>query len=400
MRLAPITAMPNRLTVFRAITRLNIGGPAIHAILLTGAFQNERFRSILATGQEGPGEGNLRDLAECRGVRPVVVEELGREVSPASDLKAAWRLYQLIRQERPHIVHTHMAKAGTAGRLAARLAGVPIVVHTYHGHVFHSYFGPLKTGLFLNIERALGRITDRIVAVGEQQRQELVGYRVAPAEKIVSIPLGLEIDDMLQAEAERGQLRTELGLNGTHKLVGIVARLVPIKAHEIFLEAAARISSRMPNARFVIVGDGERRAELEQRAHRLGLAERAVFLGWRRDMRAVYADLDVVVLTSLNEGSPVAIIEAMAAARPVVSTDVGGVSEVVRSGQCGLLVPPRDPAALAEAVISILNDPIEAERLGRSARAAVYPKYSAARLVADIERLYLELIEQKGLLAA
>lgn len=392
--------MPERLTVFRVITRLNIGGPAIHAILLTRGLQNERFRSVLVSGQEGPAEGNLLDLADRCGVQPLMVEDLGREVSPASDLRAAWRLYRLMRKERPHIVHTHMAKAGTAGRLAARLARVPIVLHTYHGHVFHSYFGPLKTSLFLNIERLLGRFTDRIIAVGDQQREELVQYRVAPAEKIVSIPLGLEIETMLEAETERGRLRTELGLNGAHRLIGIVARLAPIKAHEVFLEAAVEIDRRVPNVRFVIVGDGERRSELEGRARQLGLGEKAIFLGWRKDMRAVYADLDVVVLSSLNEGSPVAIIEAMAAARPVVSSDVGGVSEVVRSGQSGLLVPPRDPSALADAVTAVLNDPAEGERLGKSARAAVYPKYSSSRLVADVERLYLELARQKGLLAA
>ena len=392
--------MPEKLTVFRAITRLNIGGPAIHAILLTRGLQNERFRSLLVSGQEAPGEGNMLDLAERCGVRPLVVEELGREVSPLNDLAAVKRLYRLIRRERPQIVHTHMAKAGTAGRLAARLAGVPIVIHTYHGHVFHSYFSPARTAVFLNIERALARITDCIIAVGDRQRDELIGYRVAPPGKIVSVPLGLQIEAMLDVEAERGRLRAELGLNGVHKLVGIVARLVPIKAHEVFLEAAARVRERVPETRFLIVGDGERRAELEARARALGLGEQVLFLGWRRDMRTVYADLDVVVLSSLNEGSPVAIIEAMAAGRPVVSTDVGGVGEVVADGQSGLLVPPRDPAALAEAVSGLLGDPLAGERMGRVARAAVYPKYSSARLIGDLERLYLDLARRKGLVAA
>lgn len=392
--------MPEQLGIFRAITRLNIGGPAIHAILLTRGLQNERFRSVLVSGQEAPGEGNLLDLAARCGVRPVLVEELGREVSPTNDLVAVRRLYQLMRRERPQIVHTHLAKAGTTARLAARLARVPIVLHTYHGHVFHSYFSPRRTAVFLAIERALARLTDRIIAVGDQQRAELVSYRLAPARKIVSIPLGLDIEPLLQAERERGRLRAELGLNGADKLVGIVARLVPIKAHEVFLEAAVEVHRRLPNARFVIVGDGERRAELEARAARLGLRDRALFLGWRRDMRAVYADLDVVVLSSLNEGSPVALIEAMAAARPVVSTDVGGVGEVVANGQSGILVPSRDADALAEAVTNLLNDPAAAEQLGRAARAAVYPKYASTRLVADLERLYLELAREKGLVAA
>lgn len=392
--------MPEQLTVLRAITRLNIGGPAIHAILLTRGLQNDHFRSLLVSGQEGPNEGSFLELAERHGVRPLLIEELGREVSLANDLAAVKRLYRLMRRVRPHIVHTHMAKAGTTARLAARLAGVPIVLHTYHGHVFHSYFSPAKTAVFLNIERLLGLFTDRIIAVGEKQRQELIGYRVAASHKIVAIPLGLPLEAMLDAERERGRLRAELGLNGTHQLVGIVARLVPIKAHEVFLNAAVEVHKQRPNTRFVIVGDGERRAELEALTRELGLGDAVRFLGWRRDMRTIYADLDVVALSSLNEGSPVAIIEAMAAARPVVATNVGGVSEVVADGESGLLVRPRDARALARAILALLEDPSGAERMGQAARAAVYPRYSTVRLLADIERLYLELARQKGLVAA
>src|SRR5215218_2637371 len=171
--------MPEKLRVLRAITRLNIGGPAIHAILLTRGLQNERFSSVLVTGLEGPHEGSMRDFAAKHGVQPRVLRELGREVSPVNDLKATLAMYRLIKSSRPHIVHTHMAKAGTAGRIAARLAGVPIVVHTFHGHTFHSYFGPLKTRLFLEIERTLARATDRIVAVNERQRGEIAEYGVA-----------------------------------------------------------------------------------------------------------------------------------------------------------------------------------------------------------------------------
>ncbi|MCC7103935.1 MAG: glycosyltransferase [Chloroflexi bacterium] len=389
--------MPAQLTVLRAITRLNIGGPAIHAILLTRGLQNERFRSILVSGQEAPREGNMLDLARAHGVEPLVVEELGREVNLLDDFAALRRMYRVIRAERPHIVHTHMAKAGTAARLAAWLARVPIVVHTYHGHVFHSYFSPAKTRVFLAIEQALGRVTDQIVAVGEKQRAELASSGVAPAGKIVTIPLGLEIEPMLEAERDRGSFKQELGLDEDERLVGIVARLVPIKAHDVFLEAAAEVSRRVPKARFAIVGDGELRGRLEARAAELGLGDRAMFLGWRRDMRRVLADLDVVTLSSLNEGSPVAIIEAMAAARPVVVTDVGGVAEVVRGGESGLLVPPRNAPALAEGIVRLLQDPAEGERLGAAARCAVYPRYASTRLVQDVERLYRDLAGRKGL---
>jgi glycosyltransferase involved in cell wall biosynthesis len=392
--------MPEKLRVLRAITRLNIGGPAIHAILLTRGLQTDRFASVLVTGLEGPHEGTMRGLAAANGVRPRILEELGREVSPANDLRATLKMYRLIRGSRPHIVHTHMAKAGTAGRLAARLAGVPIVVHTFHGHTFHSYFGPTKTALFLRIEQMLARFTDRIIAVGDDQRREIAAYGVAPPEKIVSIPLGLEIDRMLDADRARGRLKAELGLNGHSKLVGIVARLVPIKAHEIFLEAASQVRQAEPHSHFAIVGDGERRAELETMAERLGIRQAVHFLGWREDMRRVYADLDVVALSSNNEGSPVALIEALAAARPVVATDVGGVAEVVGHGETGLLVPPRQPGALAEGILELLRAPERAEALGRAGRARVYPRHASSRLVADVERLYLDLAREKGLPAA
>ena len=391
--------MPEKLRVLRVITRLNIGGPAIHAILLTRGLQNERFASVLVAGLEGPHEGTMRDLAAKHGVSPRIVPELGREVSPANDLRATLVMYRLIRRSRPHILHTHMAKAGTAGRLAARLARVPIVVHTFHGHTFHSYFGPLKTRLFLEIERTLARGTDRVVAVNERQRQEIADYGVAPLEKVVTIPLGLEIEAMLDAERHCGHLKAELGVNGHHQLVGIVARLVPIKAHEVFLTAAARVHARAPNTLFLVVGDGERRDELERMSRGLGLGDAVRFLGWRGDMREVYADLDVVALSSNNEGSPVALIEALAAARPVVSTDVGGVGGVVRHGETGLLVKPRDPDAMADAILSLLEAPERAAQLGQAGRAAVYPRHAASRLVADVERLYLDLAREKGLAA-
>lgn len=391
--------MPEKLRVLRAITRLNIGGPAIHAILLTRGLQNERFSSVLVTGLEGPHEGSMRDLATRHGVRPRELRELGREVSPLNDLRATLAMYRLIRRGRPHIVHTHMAKAGTAGRLAARLARVPIVVHTFHGHTFHSYFGPLKTKLFIQIERTLGHMTDRVIAVSDIQRSEIAQYGVAPLEKIVTIPLGLEIEPMLDAEQDRGRLRAQLDLNGHGKLVGIVARLVPIKAHEVFLQAAARVRDAEPDTSFLIVGDGERRAELEAMVRDLDLGRSTRFLGWRGDMREVYADLDVVTLSSNNEGSPVVLIEALAAARPVVATSVGGVPNVVADGRTGLLVPPRDPQALADGIVRLLRDPERAASYGQAGRASVFPRHSSTRLIQDVERLYLGLAREKGLAA-
>lgn len=380
----------------RLITRLNIGGPAIHAILLSQAMDDgQAFSTRLVVGSTAPQEGDMLDLAEEKNVRPTLVPELGREISPSDDVVSLVRIVRLLRQDRPDVVHTHMAKAGTLGRIAARLTGVPLVVHTYHGHVFHGYFSPAKTKVFLTVERALAKMTSRIVVVGEGQAEEIASYGL-PRRKIVPIRLGLELERFLEAERYRGQFRAELSVQPDVPLVGIVARLVPIKAHEDFLRAAAVVRSSVPEAQFLVIGDGERRAELEALSARMGLTDCVRFLGWRRDLPRVYADLDVVALCSRNEGSPVALIEALASARPVVATAVGGVPEVVVHGETGLTVPAGDSNALAGAIVAQIVDKARAQRMGDAGRWHVYPRYSWKRLVDDVRGLYVDGLERKG----
>ncbi len=331
-------------------------------------------------------------LAKAKGVSPLMVTGLGREIDPRRDLAVLLRLYRLFRSQQPAIVHTHMAKAGTVGRLAARLARVPIVVHTYHGHVFHSYFGPLKTKAFIQIERALGRTTDLILTVGEKQRQEILGYGIGSPAKLRSVPLGLELEPFVESPRHRGEFRAELGVSEGTRLIGIIGRLVPVKGHTVFLKAARLVLSRTSNVRFLIVGDGELRSELEAQARDLGIDGGVTFLGWRHDLPRVYADLDLVVLSSYNEGSPVALIEAMAAGRAVVSSDVGGVSDVVSDGVNGLLVPPREPEKLADAIVRVLSSEAVLLKMEAAGREAVYPKYSIGRLVSDVRGIYDELV--------
>ena len=335
-------------------------------------------------------------MAVTHGVQPRILPELGREISPADDVVALAKMVRFIRGQRPDVVHTHMAKAGTVGRLAARLCGVPLIVHTYHGHVFHSYFSPAKTRVFLTIERALGLATDRIIVLGDGQRDEIAAYGVAPRRKLEPIRLGLELGQFLHAEKARGDFRRELGLDASTPLIGIVARLVAIKAHEVFFESAREVLRAQPAAKFVVVGDGERRHELVHLAQQLGIAESVLFVGWRRDMLNVYADLDVVALSSLNEGSPVALIEAMASGRPVVSTAVGGVPDVVIDGVTGLTVPPSNPPAMAEAILCLLRDHALARRLAGAGRRHVYPRYDSSRLVDDVRSLYLRELALRG----
>jgi len=254
---------------------------------------------------------------------------------------------------------------------------------------------PLKTKLFLSIERGLARWTDRLLTVSEQVRSDLLAFGVGRPECFTVIPLGLDLDPLLICENLRGQLRAEIGVPAEVPLVGIIARLVPIKRHEWFLEAAARVVQEFPTCQFLLVGDGERRQELQALVDQLRLDGQVHFLGWRYDLARIYADLDLAALTSANEGLPVSLIEAMAAGRPVVSTRVGGVADLVEDGIAGLLVPPDEPTALAEAICTLLSDPQRRQIMGQAGRARVYPAFSATRLLDDMDQLYTELVVQK-----
>jgi len=377
-----------RARVLRVITRLNIGGPAINAALLSARLDPDRFETLLVAGSESASEGSMLDLGRLgHGLALRRVPALGREISPIDDLHALMSVARIAREFRPDIVHTHLAKAGTIGRAAARLTGAPAVVHTYHGTVFRGYFGRATSRAFIEIERALSHITSRIVAITASQRRELIELGIGDEQKVVEIPLGLELAPFLDP-SNQIDARRRMGLPLDRPIVAIVARLVPVKNVGLFLRAMAKMS---PPALAVVVGDGELRSALEAESAALGLGERCRFVGWQRDVAAVYAAADVVALTSRNEGSPVSIIEAMAAARPVVCTAVGGVPDVVRPGT-GVLVAPGDEDAFAAALAGLLSDPARRADLGRAARQAVYPAYDASRLVADMTRLYDSLL--------
>ncbi len=388
-----------RIRICRVIARLNVGGAAQHVIQLTAGFNSERFAQLVVTGVESPGEASMLPEARRRGLEPLVIPELGREVSAKSGLVTLAKLYRLFRRWRPDVVETHTAKAGTLGRIAAALAGVPVRVHVFHGHVFHSYFSPRKTRVFIAIERALARITTRIIVLGEEQRREILGYGVGTPQTVVSIPLGFDLAPFLAAERWRGQLPAELGLPqnpAQAPLIGTVGRLFPVKAHEVFLAAAGEVLAEVPNAHFVIVGEGEREAELKAMAARPPLAGHVHFLGNRpvADMPRVYAGFDLFALTSDNEGMPVTIIEAMAAARPVVATDVGGVRSLVQDEQTGVLVPRRDAGALARACVRLLADPVRRAAMGEAGRRAVYPRLDISTLLGAMTGFYSHLVDQ------
>ena len=402
-----------RIRVLRMIARLNIGGPAIHVHLLTTRMNPLTFQTLLVTGSISSQEGDMSYLFEDDDNKPLVIPELQRDISLLLDIQAMFRIFRILNRFRPHIVDTHTAKAGFSARFAVLIYNVLFrqhvsIVHTFHGHVFEGYFSRAKSRMFVWIERQIARLTNVIIAISPIQRQELVErYRIAPASKVRTIELGFDLTPFIHCREKAGVFRQQLRVDERTVLIGIVGRLVPIKHHELFLNAAARLKARWKDRdlRFVIVGDGECRNELERRVRQMGLSEQVVFSGWIRDIPSVYADLDILALTSLNEGTPFSIIEAMAARVPVVATCVGGVPDLLGTPNLpifegefavcdrGLLCRSNDPEGFCRALLFVLNETGETrEHRISNARDYAVHRYSEDRLLRDIERLYLELM--------
>jgi glycosyltransferase involved in cell wall biosynthesis len=383
------------IRILRVIARLNVGGPALHVVHL-GELDRGPFQTRLVHGAVGEGEASMADLLGDTAMQVTMVPELGRRLAWSQDLRAFVRLLAICRSFQPDIVHTHTAKAGALGRLAAiawrATSGRRCrIVHTFHGNVLSGYFGRAGSAAARQLERRLAAWTDRILVVSPQQREEIVArHRIAPARKVRVMRLGLALDELTDPAA--GSARGEWDWPDAWPVIGSVGRLVPIKNHELFLRAARRFLDSGGAAGFVVVGGGERESALRELAGRLGLDAHVRFLGWRRDLPRIYRAIDIVTLTSLNEGTPVALIEAMAAGRPVVATAVGGVGDVVVDGETGLLVPSNDEAALAAAWGRLIADPQLAASLARRGRQSVLERYSKRRLLDEMRDLYLELV--------
>ena len=375
-----------RLRVLRVIARMNVGGPALQVTGLVQALDASRFEHRLLTGSVSEGEADYVDL-RAPGLPLTRVRGLGRSPQPLDDLRALQQLCSEMRSFRPHIVHTHTAKAGVLGRLAARATGAPALVHTFHGHLLHGYFSPAVTKAVVQTERALARATTRLVAVGAQVRDDLLAAGVGRAEQYAVVAPGIALPRSPTREAAR----QALGLPLDAPVVTFVARLTTIKRPERFVEIARRLAGRHPRAVFAVVGEGDLLDELRQDA-----GSNVRFLGWRADVETVYAATDLAVLTSDNEGMPVSLIEAALCGVPAVSTRVGSVGEVVLDGESGWLCDV-DVEALTAAVDAALSDDARLRRAGTAARAHAEARFSRARLVADTERLYEEIAAEKGL---
>ncbi|MEZ4668951.1 MAG: glycosyltransferase family 4 protein [Anaerolineae bacterium] len=378
--------------VMNLIARLNVGGPAVAVTLLTERLGKPDYESVLVCGTIEPGEGDMTYYALERGITPIVIPELGRSLNPVRDIRTLLKVYRLIKEVKPDVVHTHAAKAGFVGRVAAWLAGVPVIIHTFHGHVFKGYFTPSRTRFFIILERLTARVTDTIITLSDSLRRELAeDYRIARKGRITVLPLGLDLDHFVQTPRKLGLFRAEWNIAPEVPLIGIVGRITPIKNHRLFLEAAVQIREHLPAARFVIVGDGEIRAEIETLVDQLNLRESVIFTGWQRDMAQINSDLDIQVISSINEGTPVTVIEALAAGCPVVATAVGGVPDLLDHGKLGRLVLDQTPNALSGAILDTLANPPD----GITAQRLMVDRYGIERLVKDLDGLYRGLLSKK-----
>lgn len=392
----PSDASAKPVKILRVIARLNMGGPALHVAYLTAGLAGRGYDTTLVAGTLARGEDSMAFVADKLGVSVVRIDELGREISPLRDLAATIKLARLIRRERPQILHTHTAKAGTVGRVAALLAGSrrpPIVVHTFHGHVLRGYFGPLRSLFFRLLERWLAARTTALVAVSPQVRDDLVELGVARRESFAVIRLGIELEERVAAEQDgRLESRRYLGIPGDRFTIGWIGRMTSVKRTDDILFAFKRLRESGVAATLCLVGDGPDRGDLERRAHELGVVRDTLFLGYQEDVAPFYAAFDALVLPSSNEGTPVSAIEALAAGRPVVATRVGGVPDVVRDGEDGFLVDAGATDELAERLQRLARDPELRERMGRRGRERVLPRYAVDRLVRDVDLLYRSLL--------
>ena len=394
--------------VLRIINRLNLGGPTFNAAYLSH-YMNPEFETMLVAGMIDDSEASSEFITHEMGLKPVYIPEMYREIDVLKDRKAYKKIKNLIEDFKPDIVHTHAAKAGTLGRLAASAAKVPVILHTFHGHVFHSYFSPAKTRVFLEIERYLAKKSSRIIAISERQKKELsLLYKVTAPENIEVVPLGFDLEKFYtNQDLKRLAFRKKYLLNDNEIAISIIGRLVPVKNHQLFLkavQAASKVTTKQ--LRFFIVGDGEERENLIQLSKNLDInytffpenQTRAMltFTSWIKDVDEVMAGSDIIALCSLNEGTPVSLIEAQASNKPIITTRVGGIQDVVLKNETALISSIKNEDAFIKNLIRVVEDDLLREQLGQKGRQHVVDLFSFKRLVTDMSKLYYKLLYESG----
>lgn len=381
------------IKILNIITRLNIGGASIHVLQLSQLFHNENYSSTVLYGNVESNEKDMLYLADEYKVPLQNLPSMGRSLNPLLDIKLIWQIYKVIKAHQPDIVHTHTAKAGFAGRIAARLAGVPVILHTFHGNNFQGYFGRVMSTVSIVTERLLAGISTRIIAISDLQRKDLLRYRIAKPEKIVVLRLGFDFAKIQAGSGDKGQFKAAWNIRPEQPLLLFVGRLTAIKNPFQLLRIAAKVLAVRPDAFFAYVGDGELASELKAEVARLGLQDRVLFTGFLQDLKPAYADAEILLLTSLNEGTPVAIVEAMVNRVLVIASKVGGIPDLISPRKNGLLCAPDDTSSFANNILDYLATPAKYATMKENAVADVSRDYSLERLESEFEILIRTLLK-------
>lgn len=392
--------------ILRIANRFNLGGPTYNVAYLTKYISPE-FETLLLGGEKDDTEEGSEHILEDLGIKPIIIPEMKREVSVADDRAAYLKIKKIIQDFKPDIVHTHASKAGTLGRMAAFSTNVPVVVHTFHGHVFHSYFGKLKTEFYKNVERYLALRSSKIIAISEKQKEELSQvHKICPAKKIEIIPLGFDLNKFNENKEEnRKKFRDKYKVAEDEIVISIIGRIVPVKNHELFLKAIKNVKDKTSKTiRAFVVGDGEDRIKTENFAIGLGLdisdwpqtekTATVTFTSWIKDVEVVTAGSDIIAMTSLNEGTPVSLIEAQAAGKPIVTTNVGGIENITIPGETALLSERHDLATLSENLLKLVEQDELRNKMSEKGWEFVKQKYHYTRLTNDMESLYSKLLQK------
>jgi len=390
--------------ILRIHNRLITGGPSLNALYLS-KYLSSQFETLLVVGEKEDHEQNAYFLAEQMGIKPILIPDMGRSIHPLKDYKAYKKIQKIIRDFKPDIVHTHSAKPGAVGRLAASSLNIPVIVHTYHGHVFHSYFGKLKTKIIINTERFLAKKSHALIAISDQQKNELTeDFHIADKDKFKVIPLGFELKKFSEnPDEKRKKFRKEFNLEDDVIAIGIIGRLVPVKNHNLFLEGINYLlNTSSKKIKAFIIGDGETRQALENKAGQLNIPfsqdhdpnASLIFTSWRNDIDVINAGLDIIALTSLNEGTPVSLIEAQAAGKPIVSTRVGGIGDIVLENETALLSNINDITSFRENLLKLVENDDLRRSFHKKGADHVQKKFSVERLASDMSNLYYELLDK------
>lgn len=384
--------------VLRIINRFNIGGPTYNATFLS-RFLDDEYETLLIGGLPEKEEADSLHILEEYGLSPMLISEMQRVPSFKSDKAAYRKIKQIIEEFKPDIVHTHAAKAGALGRKAAKACGVPVIVHTFHGHVFHSYFGKVKTNIFKFIERRLAKKSDGIIAISDIQKQELANvHKICPSNKIKVIPLGFDLDKFQKETSKREDVRKKYNLLEDEIAIAIIGRLAPIKNHALFLSVVEDVLKKTSKkVKFFIVGDGEERANIEERVADLNTEFKDAILmtSWIKNIGEFNAGMDIICLTSNNEGTPVSLIEAQAGNLAVVSTDVGGVRDIVKEGETGYIVPKNNVNLFSEKLLFLIEDDETRKCFSENGWNFVREKFHYTTLVKNVNEYYKELLDKK-----